>query len=436
MPDTAVDYKAKIRKVLDCEVKQIEGREKGSKAFRFVASDPEADRVGDTIQVEGWQLGNFLKNPVIQWAHDGSIPAIGIANKIYKNRNAKNLVSDIEFASDVHPLAKLVEDLVDKGFIKAVSVGFRPIEWNEIEDEKSDSFWPSYNFTKSELLEISLCNVPMHPGALVESSAEQLALMKSFGMRIGTKEDQEGFFRKSPTSIFVFRDAEEVDTSTKQNFGINLSENDFTLHAVEFSAEEFKKVQEAQDWLKAHDLSPLNLEEEDGTFKSIIVEADKFTSIEDFQKFAVDTGVEATFGSLKGKGKPKDDDDDDDSDDDDDDDDDKSAADITGQGDQLADELAALFTSSDDDDDDKEAFQGVLKTIADNTEKNTEAITELCDVVRGLSSLVESVAPGDDVLPDPDKLSEGCAAEKYLKEATDASEEILELFNKTVNSEE
>jgi hypothetical protein len=38
--------------------------------------------MGDTIAVDGWQLANFRKNPVVLWAHDSSMMPVAKASNI------------------------------------------------------------------------------------------------------------------------------------------------------------------------------------------------------------------------------------------------------------------------------------------------------------------------------------------------------------------
>src|SRR5262245_61003524 len=38
--------------------------------FEYVLSDATPDRMGDVIEQDGWQLGNFKKNPIALFGHD------------------------------------------------------------------------------------------------------------------------------------------------------------------------------------------------------------------------------------------------------------------------------------------------------------------------------------------------------------------------------
>ena len=49
----------------------------GDSTIRFIISDGSVDRDRDTINVQGWNLTNFVKNPVVLWAHQHHSVPIG-----------------------------------------------------------------------------------------------------------------------------------------------------------------------------------------------------------------------------------------------------------------------------------------------------------------------------------------------------------------------
>lgn len=128
--------------------------EKGT--MTAVASDESLDRHGETISINGWDYGSYKSNPVLQWAHDYSIPPIGRANglRIEERNNKKQLVFEPEFHEETE-LSKQIKTLFEKGYLKAFSVGFIP---KDMEDN---------NIKEAELLEISAVPVPSNPNALV-----------------------------------------------------------------------------------------------------------------------------------------------------------------------------------------------------------------------------------------------------------------------------
>jgi len=92
----------------------------------FVASEESEDRLGDIIEVNGWELGNFKNNPVFMFLHQHNIPPIGVVSKVWKQ--AKQLMATVRF-DDADPLAQFVKGKYEREIMRAVSVGFRPIEF-------------------------------------------------------------------------------------------------------------------------------------------------------------------------------------------------------------------------------------------------------------------------------------------------------------------
>ena len=123
----------------------------------FVASEESEDRMGDIIEVDGWDFSEFKKNPVFMLHHDHAILPIG--NVRILKKDGKQLLAGVEWDTE-DPLAAFVQGKYQRGFMRAVSVGFRPLEM-----EHSDK---GYRFKKQELLELSAVAVPAHPHALAK----------------------------------------------------------------------------------------------------------------------------------------------------------------------------------------------------------------------------------------------------------------------------
>ncbi len=150
----------------------------GGRTLRFIASDETPDRVGDIIEVSGWNLSSYKKNPVVLWGHDTStVPPIGKAVNVRRGRKPNGepaLYANIEFApEEAHPFAETVYQLAKRGYLNAVSVGFLPRKTKELSDkEKSALGMPPYGqmYSEADLLEISVVSVPANPSALVSQA--------------------------------------------------------------------------------------------------------------------------------------------------------------------------------------------------------------------------------------------------------------------------
>lgn len=126
-------------------------------SFIAVASTNSIDRHGEVVDNNGWELKAYKKNPVILWAHDHTEPAIGVSKKTWVDgvgKKAKLMIQPL--LHDVTDKAKAIKQLVEMGVINSLSVGFKPIESPD-----------GVTFTKNELLEVSMVNVPANADAMM-----------------------------------------------------------------------------------------------------------------------------------------------------------------------------------------------------------------------------------------------------------------------------
>lgn len=136
---------------------------------RFIISTGAVDRDKDTINPNGFQLGNFEKNPVVLFAHDARRPPIGRASDIKVQGRPKKLKATVEFMDtdiDTSGFSDMIFRMVKNGFLNATSVGFMPIEAEFTDDE--DRFL-GIDFKSVELMEFSVVPVPSNPEALIDA---------------------------------------------------------------------------------------------------------------------------------------------------------------------------------------------------------------------------------------------------------------------------
>lgn len=138
----------------------------GENTLRFVISTEDIDRSGDRILVAGWRLENYLKNPVVLWAHDYKSPPC--AKSVSLGIENSSLVSTAQFAVELDPFFKLVYELYAGGYMRAVSVGLNPLKWQFAE---AASGRLGVDYVESELLEYSCVPVPANPNALIQARA-------------------------------------------------------------------------------------------------------------------------------------------------------------------------------------------------------------------------------------------------------------------------
>lgn len=137
------------------------GKAADGQVHEMIFSTETKDRHGDIVRVSGAQLKNFKKNPVYLWAHNNYIPAIGRVKSIKKEPS--QLVGRTVF-DDEDEFAKLIESKFERGFLSASSIGFIPLEWEEMKDK--DGWVIGYDIKKYDLLEVSAVPVPANFEAL------------------------------------------------------------------------------------------------------------------------------------------------------------------------------------------------------------------------------------------------------------------------------
>ena len=142
--------------------------------FPWTLSTFDLDRYGERIDPAGWDIGRYIENPVVEWAHCFSIPAIGkIEGLLADSAGLHGLVFFNDKAYD--PFGWAIGQRVKAGVIRAGSVGFRPIEI-ELPSKEDGKDGTSLIFRKQELLEFSICNVPANSYALTKMRNEKLEM--------------------------------------------------------------------------------------------------------------------------------------------------------------------------------------------------------------------------------------------------------------------
>lgn len=177
--ETVEIEKAKKRNVaFSFEVKSINEEEF---TLDGIFSTSDVDRQGEIVSQSEWQLDEYLKNPVVLFAHDhyrfavGKMIALGFENG--------NLAGTIKFAVKENPEAKVIFDLYKGGYMRAFSVGF--------------TAEPTYDDTlgivvlhKPVLFEVSCVNVPANAMALAKSKGIDVSALEKEG-RVLSKKNRE-----------------------------------------------------------------------------------------------------------------------------------------------------------------------------------------------------------------------------------------------------
>ena len=173
----------------DCPLKDLHAKESQDEdkdgAITFVLSTDDVDRHGDIISADGWTLDSYRANPVLLWAHDYRQPAIGRAAKLWTEPH--RLLANMEFAPT--EFAQEIASLYRSGFQWGVSVGFKPIRYEERRDEKTGAFL-GLRFLEQELLEVSAVPVPANRRALRRSGRPGLSASSALWPVLASQVDE------------------------------------------------------------------------------------------------------------------------------------------------------------------------------------------------------------------------------------------------------
>jgi HK97 family phage prohead protease len=203
------------------------------KSIGWTLSDDTMDRDFERFDSNGWNLKEFKKNPVLQWSHDSTIPAIG---KVVNPRIKDNkLVGKIEFDID-DAFAQKIERKVRAGYISAGSVGFYPIKVEIPDDDKDNEKKPSLRliYRKQELREFSICNVPANPNALAEQPEKTVEYVHVEG----APDNPQNYMKVTTDKPFLFG----PDTSI-ESVKADIEELTIDIKEIQLDIENLKQVQ-------------------------------------------------------------------------------------------------------------------------------------------------------------------------------------------------
>jgi hypothetical protein len=141
-----------------------------SNCFKWVYSNFAVDRCLERVDPAGWELKNYMENPVVLWAHNNQIPAIGYSLNIDKGAELSGTVQFNEKEFDEFGWS--IGQRVKFGSIRSGSVGFLVKEIEFIDHTKTPDEKADVIFRNQELLEFSICNVPANPYALKKDAVQ------------------------------------------------------------------------------------------------------------------------------------------------------------------------------------------------------------------------------------------------------------------------
>ena len=151
-----------------CVVKALECRavDEERRTADFVASTDVVDSYDEVIDQASWRLDDYVRNPVVLFAHKSRELPIGksIETGVVQNK----LQIRVQFATaEMNPEAERVYQMVRGKFLNAVSVGFLPSN-GKYEMREGREVWV---WSGCVLKEVSVTPVPANPEALAKMKA-------------------------------------------------------------------------------------------------------------------------------------------------------------------------------------------------------------------------------------------------------------------------
>ena len=119
---------------------------------------------------QGWRLQSYRRNPVFLWAHDYTRPVIGRAHcRCGVSRGS----CWPAWSSRPRTFAREVASLYRSGYQQGVSVGFKPLRYEESVGRSGPGAFLGIRFLEQELLEVSAVPVPANREALRRGFSEE-----------------------------------------------------------------------------------------------------------------------------------------------------------------------------------------------------------------------------------------------------------------------
>lgn len=154
-----------MNKVIERNV-HVRGVDTENRTAEFVISSEAVDSYNTVFKAEGWDLSQYLKNPIVTYNHslysNNPDSIIGTSEVFFDD---KKLIGRVTFEpAEINPLADTVFKKINHGTLKMASVGARIKDGhmgNKDHGEDPDVLY----FDKSELIEWSVVPAGANPEA-------------------------------------------------------------------------------------------------------------------------------------------------------------------------------------------------------------------------------------------------------------------------------
>lgn len=164
----------KIIKSTTIKAEKVEKR-----VLRFIGSTQDVDRDGDRIMLDGWDLKEYKKNPVVLFGHDQHAEPVARTKKVWIDPARKSLMFDVEFPEpEVSSKGDSLYKLYKAGYMAATSVSFLPDFSKVTYPNKTNNKGPYRVFNGQSLTELSLVSIGANARALLTSKSIESAIEK------------------------------------------------------------------------------------------------------------------------------------------------------------------------------------------------------------------------------------------------------------------
>ena len=245
-------------------------------AGTFILTDDSVDRHSDRVMPKGVSLKDFKKNPVMFYNHHRSTGwgdaassekmPVGKWQNVKYDKDLDSVTGDA-YIDVSDELGQRLFSKVELGVINAVSIGFRAVEWSDDDDKKLKGQL-GYTFTKSDLLEASIVDIPSNKNAL--------KLNKEFkkSLNDGVKDDL--YFIKS------FNKVEGNNKTTKMGFTDKLKG---LLSKAGFKADNVEELEALAETTTLQDITKALFEENTNAINESVAETIKTALAENTKSF-------------------------------------------------------------------------------------------------------------------------------------------------------
>lgn len=192
-------------------IMDIKAVDQAKYTIRAVFSTNVEDRHGEIVNQNGWNLVEYMLNPVVLYQHDMSLPPIGKIIELGLNTEGQ-LEGTVQYAVEENPFAKVIYNLYVGKYMRAFSAGFRNDEYSI--DQQNETVI----LMRNTLYEISAVSVPANYLALAKSKGIDTSAVEAYQLKHAKKVDiiPEDTTKPEPQVDVVDPKPEEKPLDTKE----------------------------------------------------------------------------------------------------------------------------------------------------------------------------------------------------------------------------